>query len=167
MANRVFLGGLPYAIDVKRLEEAFPVSALNEGKTIDHETLEKLLEVKRGTQRYYGIINSWIKRERNQNNVHLAWQPGEGLKVLNPAELLDEGDRKTLKGIRGTIRGISTYAWVDRNRLDDTGKQRLDHKITVAAKLRDNLISSRTQMAVDLAPVKCLPKPDLRRVGQK
>ena len=57
--SEVWRGGLPYAPDAAKLEKAFPNP--EEGQLFKHEEFEKLLIEKRGTQRYYGVINSWRK----------------------------------------------------------------------------------------------------------
>jgi hypothetical protein len=84
----VFKGGLPYGPEVKRLREMYPVPKLTEGLRIPHEQLEGILNEKRSTGRYYGVINSWITRERNENGIFICWEPSKGLKILNPAEIL-------------------------------------------------------------------------------
>lgn len=116
-----FLGGIPYALDAKRLEDAFPVTALAEGTEIKHEQLEKILDIKRGSQRYYGVVNSWIKRQKLSNGIHIVWIPGDGLRVLNPAEKLDHTDTNTERKIKGTVRAVAEYAWVDRETVGRNG----------------------------------------------
>jgi hypothetical protein len=154
----VFLGGLPYGPEIKRLREMFPVQKLTEGLIISHQTLEGVLNEKRGSGRYYGVINSWVARERNENGIFLRWEPYQGLKVLNPAELLDHAEAKTRQKIKQTARAIKMFGWVDRDRLDDLGKQRLDHQARNAIAIRDSLESAKKQLAIDLGPVQSLPK---------
>lgn len=157
----VFRGGLPYGPDIKRLRELFPATKLVEGLSIPHETLEGVLSQKRGTGRYYAVINSWIMRERNENGIFIVWEQTRGLKVLNPAELLNHAENRTRQKIKQTGKAVKMFAWVDRDRLDDLGKQRLDHQARVASAIRDSLESARKQLAVDLAPIKSLPRPKL------
>lgn len=156
--SMVFRGGLPFAPDVKRLEEAFPVDSLAEGRIIGHERLETIVQAKRGTGRYYGVINSWIHRLRNVNGVFVVWQQGDGIKVLNPAEILDHAELRTRQKIRQTGRAVKTFAWVDRTRLDETGQRRLDHQMRIVGAMKDSLDQAKRQLAVELAPVHSLPK---------
>jgi hypothetical protein len=62
-------------------------------------------------------------------------------------------------GIRKTKRSIKIVALVDGGRLDETGKKRLDHIKHVAFVLTEALTSAKTQLAIDLAPIKSLPRP--------
>lgn len=161
--ERPFFGGMPYGPDVRRLEEAFPVTELTEGKVIEHEMLSGVLDLKRGTQRYYGVINAWRSRVRNSNGVILEWQPGDGLKVLDPAGVLDCSENRTRQKIKQLCgpRAIGMFAWVDRARLDDVGRRRFDHQARVVRALKDAVIEKRRELAIELAPVKSLPKPKI------
>lgn len=157
----VFKGGLPYGPEIRRLNEAFPVPELQEGRFLSHEILEVNLQLKRGLQRYYGIINSWISRQRNENGIHIAWEPGRGLKVLKPDELLASTETKIRSKGRQLGRAVNHLKWVDRSRLDETGQRRLDNDLLVSTRLRQALDQSRKELAVELSPVKSLPKPKL------
>ncbi len=158
----IFKGGMPYGPDVNRLKETFPPSTkLTEGTIIPHDALEKVVQQERGTQRYYGVIDSWMTQMRNELSIFMVWEPGQGVKVLNPAEVLQIAETRTRQKIRQTGRAIKTFNWVDRSRLDEIGKQRLDHQMRVANAIRQSIDSARKELAVDLAPVKSLPKPQL------
>jgi hypothetical protein len=159
--DKTFRAGIPYSVDVRRLLDEFPQPSLTEGRLIRHAELEALLSLKRGQQRYYAVINSWIAQMKNANGVFIIWEPTVGIKVLGPAEILDHAELRTRQKLRQTGKAIKTFGWVDRNRLDKTGQQRLDHQARVVAALRDALDSSRKELAVNLAPVKSLPRPKL------
>jgi hypothetical protein len=158
MDGRPFFGGMPYGMDVKRLDEAFPISELTEGRVIEHDALSALLGEKRGTSRYYGVINAWLKRTLNANGIYIAWQPGDGLKVLDPAGVLNRAETLTRQKMKQTGRAIKTFAWVDRSRLDEVGQKRLDHQVRVAQAIKAALDERRREFAVELAPVLSLPK---------
>jgi hypothetical protein len=157
--TEIFKGGLPYKPDVKRLNEEFPVDQLIEGCVITHEQFEAILQQEHGTGRYYAVINSWIIHQRSENGIYIAWDPGTGVKVLNPAEILNHAETRTRQKLRQTGRAIKTFAWVNRARLDEIGQKRLDHQLRVASLIKESIESARKQMAVELAPVKSLPKP--------
>ena len=155
---KIFTGGVPYAIDVKRLSEAFPTDQLTEERVISHEELEGALSMDRGSQRYYGVCNSWIAKVKNETGIYMVWDQGSGIKVLTPAMLLGHAETRTRQKIKQTGRAIKTFAWVQRDRLDETGQQRLDHQMRVANALKSAIDTTRRELAVELAPVKCLPK---------
>jgi hypothetical protein len=158
MEARLFFGGMPYGIDIKRLEEAFPVKKLAEGRVIEHDALSAALGEKRGTSRYYGVINAWIGRMLNSNGIYIAWQPGDGIKVLDPAGVLNRAETITRQKMRQTGKAVKIFAWVDRSRLDSIGQQRLDHQIRVAQAIKTALDEKRREFAVELGPVKSLPR---------
>jgi hypothetical protein len=156
-----FRGGVPYAIDVNRLKEAFPVPSLTEGRVIEHKDLELVITAKAGNQRYYGVINSWIAQMKNNNGVFMIWEPAVGIKVLAPAEILSHAEVRTRQKIGQTGKAIKIFAWVDRTRLNPVGQQRLDHQTRVTNAIKDALAMARKDLAIDLAPVKSLPRPKL------
>jgi hypothetical protein len=157
----IFNGGMPYGPDVNRLKETFPVTKLTEGTIIRHEELEAVVRQQRGSQRYYGVINSWMSQQKNANGIFMVWEPATGIKVLNPAEILSHAETKTRQKIKQTGKAIRTFGWVDRNRLDETGQKRLDHQMRVANAIKQSIESARRELSVDIAPVKSLPKPQL------
>ena len=162
MSRTVFMGGLPFAPDVNRLDAAFPVGELIEGRLIEHEGIEAIVQAKRGTGRYYGVVNAWISRQRNTNGIFITWQPGDGVKILSPAEVLEHTETRARQKMRQTGKAIKNFAWVDRNRLDEMGQKRLDHQMRVAGAIKDALDKGRRELAIDLAPVISLPK---RKIG--
>lgn len=155
----IFRNGTPYGPDIKRLNEAFPVPALAEGLVIEHSRLEKVLGYKKGTSRYYGVIDSWINHQRAENSIVIAWELSVGLKVLNPAEILEYAEKRVRQKLTQTGRAIKMFGWVDRDRLDAVGQKRLDHQARVARVLKESVDIARKQLAVELAPIQSLPKP--------
>lgn len=157
--SEVFRGGIPYVVDVNRLKESFPVPNLIEGLVIKHGELEQIVQAKAKSQRYYGVVNSWIAQMKNANGIVIEWVPATGIKVLNPAEILSSAETRLRQKIGQTGRAVKRFAWVPRERLDQVGQQRLDHQVRVAGAIKDALASARKELAIDLAPVKSLPKP--------
>lgn len=157
--SKVYRGGMPYGPDIKRLREAYPSNTLTEGLVMEHAALEGIIGAPKGSQRYYGVINSWRSEELNKNGIFMAWQPGDGLKVLSPSEILARGDSVTLQKIKQLGRATKIYAWVSRDRLDEMGQKRLDHQLLKTGQIREAMNTARREMAIDLAPIKSLPRP--------
>jgi len=157
--TKFWKGGLPYGPQVKKLEDAYP--APDEDKIIGHEELEKLTGETKGTPRYYGIVNSWRKRLFNELGIDSAWISGEGVKILPPAERLHASESDFNRGLRKTKRAVRRLAATPRERLDEIGQQRYDHSAIVMAKMKGEAELAQKQLAVDLAPVKSLPRPKL------
>lgn len=158
----IFRGGIPYGPDVQRLSEAFAVPSLVEGLMITHEELEKILELKRGNSRYYAVINSWISKQKNENSIIIVWESRVGLKVLDPASILNHAEVRTRQKAGQLNRAVKLFGWVRRDRLDDTGQKRYDHQVRVAAVLAQAVTSAKKELAIELAPIKSLPKPKVQ-----
>ena len=156
-----FRGGLPYSIDVRRLKDRYPVETLTEGLIIQHADLEGIVNCKAGTQRYYGVINSWISSVKNSNGIIIIWQPSVGLKILEPSGTMGHVDRKSRQKARQFVSATRIFGWVDRNRLNSAGQARLDHQMQYLAKIASEVRSVPKELAVDIAPVLSLPKPKL------
>jgi hypothetical protein len=163
MANLIFKAGMPYGPDVRRLMEEFPPEELIEGKEISHIDIEKIIGYAKGTARYYGVVNSWFTHERTEHNIVIVWNPPDGAKILAPAEVLEFAETKVHQKAKGLGRATRKLTWVDRDRLNDTGRQRLDHQLGVAAKIGQYLNSIKKEMAIALAPVKSLPRRPLQK----
>lgn len=159
----VYRGGLPYAPDVKRLNDAFAIASLTEGRVITHMELEGVLACKSKSARYYAVINSWIHQQKNANGILMRWEPTVGVKIMNPADVLAYAETRTRQKLTQTGKAVRMFAYVDRARLDEVGQRRLDHQIRVANAIRESANSAKKELAVDLAPVKSLPKPKLIR----
>lgn len=156
---KLWKGGLPYGPQVKRLEDKYP--APDEEATILHEELETIIGETRGTQRYYGIVNSWRKKLFNELGIDSAWVPGDGVKILTPDEHLHHGEKDTSSGRRKTKRGMKRTAATPRDRLNEIGKQRYDNDMIANAKLAAAMQEHNKLTAIELAPVKSLPRPKL------
>jgi len=157
----LFAGAVPYGPDIKKLEARFPVETLEEGMLIEHEILEAVINQKRGTSRYYGVVNSWRLRIRNQTAVFITWEMGKGLVVLPPHGVQGHAEAKTRQKIRQTARAIALFKWVDRSRLNDIGQRRFDHQTRLLELMRQQMETTKRQIAIELVPVRSLPKPDL------
>lgn len=153
------VNGVPYAPDIRKLEEAYP--SPEEDQIISHADLEKVLNLPQKSPRYYGVINTWRKRLRAERNIDSEWVQGIGVKILNPADRLKESEKNVKAGIRHTGRAFRRLAIVPRERLDAIGQARYDHALTVASKLTAAGKDAQRELAIDLAPVKSLPKPKL------
>ena len=151
--------GVPYGPDIKILQEAWPVPALIEGLVITHEQFAQALGYGWKSSRFYAVIRAWCHREYSEHGIFMAWEQKIGLRVLDPASKLLHGEGRIRGGLRRTKRGIKIVASVDGSRLDEMGKKRLDHDRHIAAVLNDALDSAKKQLAIDLAPIKSLPRP--------
>ena len=157
----LFKGGMPYEIDVKRLEADFPVNELPEGRKIEHQQIEIAIDCTKGTSRYYGVVDSWMNKIKHSHGIVLRWEPSQGVVVMTPSQVLDHTETRLRQKIRQTGRVMREFVWVDRNRLDNIGQKRLDHQTRIANVLKEHLNMAKKELAIELGPVKSLPKPKL------
>jgi hypothetical protein len=154
-----FRGGLPYGFDVQRLNDAFPT--VSEGLIIKHETLEPLVRAPMKTGRYYAVINSWIKQQRERAGIIIQWVSGIGVKVLDPGEILTASKTGTKQKLRQTQRKMKLLGYSDRDRLNQAGQLDWDHTQHVYVVLRDAVNAAKKTLPIDVPPIKSLPKPKL------
>ncbi len=159
MADSTIVSGIPYGPDVRKLEEAYPNP--QEDQVLTSDELEKVIRTPQKTGRYYSVINTWRKRLRTERNIDSEWIQGVGVKILSPADRLKVSESNVKQGIRKTGRAFRRLAIVPRDRLDSIGQQRYDHALQVASKLTIAGREAKKELAIDLAPVKSLPKPKL------
>lgn len=158
----VFLNGLPYGPDLRKLNEVFPVSKLTEGTIITYDELQQACGYQYGSSRFYALIKSWMGHQRDENRIFMIFESKTGVKVLDPAQIMEHGERRVRQKITQTGRAVRIFSWVDRDRLDDVGKRRLDHQARVVSLLKDSLDTAKKQLAIELAPVKSLPRPGVK-----
>lgn len=154
----VYRNGLPYEPDVAKLQEAFPPAKLTEGLVISHEDLETIIVQKRPTQRYYGVVNAWIRHCRDKYGIVIVWSQGKGVEVLEPSGVQNLAEKKTSQKIRQVGRAVKLFGLVDRNRLDEPGQRRLDHYNQVTQRLTAAISTARKEFAVEIGPTHSLPK---------
>lgn len=153
------VNGLPYGPDVRKLDEAFP--SPDEDQIIRSAEFEKIINTPAKTGRFYAVINTWRRRLRTERNIDSEWLQGVGVKILSPADRLKVSESDVKRGIRKTGRAFKRLAVTPRDRLDAVGQQRYDHALQVASKLTAAGRDAKRELAIDLAPVKSLPKPKL------
>lgn len=150
------VNGIPYGPDILRLEETF--GQRQEDEIITHAELTEVLRIDATNGRYYAVVNAWRRRLKTQRNIDTTWERNIGLKILNPADRLRISETDIQRGIRKTGRGFRRMAIIPRERLDEVGQRRFDHALQVASKLMTATRDANKELAVDLAPIKSLPK---------
>lgn len=149
-------GGLPYGPEIEKLDAAFPVPSLTEGRVIPSAEIQQVLGLKAGP-RYYAVVNSWRGKQRAQRNIILEYRDG-GLKVLPPGEVLDVAETSTHRAARHIKRAVRKFGWVDRKRLDESGQRRYDHTSRVATVMAAAVEDSKKKMAIELPAAQSLPR---------
>jgi len=158
---RIFNAGVPYGPDIKRLNEAFPAAQLIPESIIPHEELEAIVRARRGTGRYYGVVNSWTKGLLSEHRIYLRWEQRVGLKVLSAKDTWTDGRKRTRQKIRQTQRASRILTYVNRNELPESERPLFDHDLEKHAKMAAYLSTSAKEMALPVGPIQSLPKRQL------
>jgi hypothetical protein len=153
--SKMFFGGVPTALDVRKLQEAFP--ALSPGDEIEHEQIEAVIEVDRASSRYRTVTNAWRKHLLTDANIDIGAISGVGFRVLLDHERISTSVKGFQSGVRKQIRCVKRAILV---RTDD---EILRRKQEVMNRLGIAIASQATTMMREIEPPKRtqgLPKPD-------
>lgn len=159
-----FLGGIPYALDIKKLNETYPLPSLDLNRLISHEELAAVIGERVGSQRYYGVINAWKRLLRNEHAVHVLWEKKEGVRVVDQHRLHKHTRLHFIQKGKQTVRAANDFRWIDRSALAPEEQKVYDHDLISAAKVKAAASQEARSMALELAPIKCLPRP-IRKVS--
>jgi len=103
--SKAYFGGLPTAIDVRKLSDSFGEPDV--GRTITHEEIEAALGIEHASNRYRTVVLSWRRKLLSESNIELGAVPGVGLKVLAADERISGsissfqcGTRKQMRSVR-------------------------------------------------------------------
>lgn len=163
----LFRGGVPYGPDVKRLEAAFPINELTEGRTIQHEELAAVIGVVPSSPRYYAVVKAWMRTQRASQAIQMRIAPKIGVEVMDPATHLTHAEKSLHGKLKQTARACREFSHVDSGRLDILGQRRLEHvQQKVVGLLAGTIQAANKNLAVELAPIKSLPRRQLQVAAQ-
>lgn len=155
MMTKAFFGGVPTAMDVRKLNEAFP--ELTEGDEIAHADIEALLGLAHTVSRYRTVTNAWRRSVLNDRNIEVAAVAGEGFRCLTAPERVSGGIRGVQIGTRKQMRSVRRVMFV---RSDDPilcRKQEVLQRFAVAVTAQ---ASDMMKEILPPKPTQRLPHPD-------
>lgn len=153
--SKVFFGGIPTDMDVKKLNQAFGVP--DAGAEITHDQIEATLGMDRKTNRYKAVTLRWRASMLRDHNIELGPVHGVGFKSLNSEERVSAGMAGMKSGSRKVLRSIKR---ADQVQTDDpvlTKKQDLMRRFGVA------IAAEANTMARQIEPPK--PQQQMLRVA--
>lgn len=125
-SGRVYFKGNSTNVDVRKLQEKWPESAMKPGDIIRYEELAEVLSLELGTNRFKTIINRWRNLIEASTGKRLAAIDGR-LQVLTEPEKLFAVEGKSRSIVRQSRKNLLRTTYVDRKALSDDEKMRLDH----------------------------------------
>lgn len=127
--SKVFFGGVPTSIDIRKLQEQWPETEMKAGDTFPYEEIEIVISEGRSTNRFKTITNRWRNIVERNTGKRINPDGLNGFKVLTESEKLAaiEGKRRSIEkqGRRNLVRA----GFVERKSLNNDERRRLDHVV--------------------------------------
>jgi hypothetical protein len=161
--GKIYKKGLPYAPDIRRLDDAFPTP--DEGQLLRYEQIEEVLHCRRTETRFRTVLASWRRSLWRTRNIDTEAVAGTGIKILEPAERVKLREKDMLLKARLLGRTRQRFASAPRERLNAEGQQRYDHIMLFTGRIQAAIDDAKKSLPADIAPVKSLPKPKLVKNG--
>ena len=131
--GKVFFGGLPTDLDVKKVVDA--VGLPTTGQLVTYEQLEEILGPKKNNGRFYSVVNAWRGMLRREHNLISEGIRDQGILFLDPSRRIDHVRRKTAQAGRAIRRGYLVAAATDREDLKTEEIRKLDHVLALTGAL--------------------------------
>ncbi|MGD9818458.1 MAG: hypothetical protein AB7V04_07130 [Desulfomonilaceae bacterium] len=133
--SRAFFGGLPTDMDIKRLRERWPDAEMKPGDKILYDAVAGVIGAKYRSSRFTSVTNQWRKVVERESNIILGTEPATAFVVLNESEKLDMSGQKLRMAGRAARRSWVVGSRIDRKQLSCEEARRLDHNVSVTAKI--------------------------------
>ena len=141
---------LPVELDLKKLRESFPTTALTEGREIKYEALESIIGRARRTNRFQTVIQKWRRLLLVESNIALLTMSNVGFKVATDQQKMSAGDNYRKQAMRKVQRSIEHYRAVDTNKLSESEIR----------SLRASMVANSSVLTA-MAMTRELPKPQI------
>jgi hypothetical protein len=139
--GRVWFGGLPTDVDVKKIEEAVEVEV---GHLVAYERLEEILGLTRHEGRFRSVVGAWRSKLRRERNI-LTRGNGDGVLVCDQGQRVDLVDDKTARALRAVRSAHVDAARTERVDLSTAEARRLDH----AQSLTGSMLTHAKRLAAE------------------
>jgi len=124
---RPYKAGIPTAIDVRKLRDAYPDEVLVVGFSIKHEDVASLIGAHPKSERFSTVTTMWRRQVETDTGLVL-WAPrNKTYCVANPKEVLTLTKCKTASAVRAVVRSKDLSHLVDRSGLTADEKKQLNH----------------------------------------
>jgi hypothetical protein len=143
--SKPWFGGLPAAIDIRRLDES--LGTLKVGDEITHEQVEGILGLTRSDRRYVTVTRAW-RVAHMRDGREIGALRGIGFRVLNEVERVNGGWKGTQEGLRKAMRNIKRAVIVK------TDDQMLVKKQDLLRRMSMVISSEATAIAREIEPPK-------------
>ena len=142
----LYFGGVPTEPEVRRLRDEYPDASLTPGSTIDYAEVAELIHSPARSHRFNTVCHRWRRQVEQETGTIIGADKGKFI-VLDDPDKADLAGAKLRHAVRSARRSATVACRVDRKRLDEPGRDRLDHVTMIAARLQETArLASRTQL---------------------
>jgi hypothetical protein len=141
--SKVHFGGIPTAVDVRKLLQAF--GEPTEGTEVTHDDIERVISHRRDSHRYRTVTNAWRQQLRRDHNIEMGAVPGVGFRCLNAEERVSAGINGIQSGARKQLRSIKRVCSVQTDDPVLTKKQELATRYGVALAAEHNAMMKQIE----------------------
>lgn len=135
MGTKLYFGGIPTDLDVKKLQEHWPENEMKPGDTYEYEEISGLLDVPVKSNRFRTITNRWRRVVEHAVGIIIGPSDGKCLKVLTESEKLGLSRSKLRTSSKLGRRSMTILARTDRKALSDAERAAYDHQKETSAKV--------------------------------
>ena len=135
MSSRVYRGGVPTDIDIRKIRERFPDSSLTVGRIIKYSDVEDVIDVIKNSFRFRTVTWRWRRIVESESAIIIGTERGEGFKILNNNETFEYSNDKLRSAVRSAARSYHLYGYVERKELSKSEQKLFDFNHSKAAAL--------------------------------
>lgn len=123
-----YFGGIPTALEVKKLKETYPENRMKHGDIIDYDDVSEIINARPKTSRFKVITWRWRSLIEKDTGIRIGAFEGTHFKVLNESEKLEFIQNKKRSVTRQMRKNLIRTSYVDRSKLTQKEKDALDHE---------------------------------------
>lgn len=123
-----YFGGIPTALEIKKLREAYPENRMKHGDIIEYDDVSEIIGAKPKTNRFKAITCRWRSLIEKDTGIRIGAFEGTYFKVLNESEKLEFIQNKKRSVTRQMRKNLIRTSYVDRSKLTQKEKDALDHE---------------------------------------
>jgi hypothetical protein len=132
---KTFFGGIPTAVDVKKLQEKWPVQEMNPGDIFLYSDVSALIKADIRSNRFKTVTNKWRRDLEHSDGVLIGTADSDKFVVLSDSQKLNLSGSKLRTAGRAVRRSIVVHAFTNRKKLTEAEQATYDHQQQVQAKI--------------------------------
>ena len=123
-----YFGGIPTALEIKKLRDAYPENMMKHGDIISYDDVSLIIGARPKTSRFKVITWRWRSLIEKDTGIRIGAFDGTYFKVLNESEKLEFIQNKKRSVTRQMRKNLIRTSYVDRSKLTQKEKEALDHE---------------------------------------